>query len=359
MVIALLAPSAVALPVFADWRHHDTVAAALQALLQEVPGAWLAAAWAVSRQQVADRAVPSPDEVVALLLPRLGWRVPGVEKPVFLSGLTVRLGTAMQIGDVATARLALHAEYVREAHGGPPGSPLPVGSVPRLRLTFPRLWKVRWENRHKEVLWRLAVNGIPLAGNAHVRGVPPEACGCGAYPGGGAGSGSPCLHHFWLCPVARAVVGVLEVHLAAAMLAPAPGGGNRAVAGRLRAALRGSPAAMGPAVPRPLSRVALWLVRAPPGCEQCVWDVVALAALSAVDRGRFTLRAASRRQGGSGSTVGPGLGPCAHAQVVAVADFWARLQGFAHLGVPRAGWGAVGPTHPFLRVVGGRLRCVV
>ena len=90
-----------------------------------------------------------------------------------------------------------------------------------------------------------------------------------------------------------------------------------------------------------------------------MWDVVALAALSAVDRGRFTLRAASRRQGGSGSTVGPGLGPCAHAQVVAVADFWARLQGFAHLGVPRAGWGAVGPTHPFLRVVGGRLRCVV
>ena len=256
----LLAPSAVALPVFADWRHHDTVAAALQALLQEVPGAWLAAAWAVSRQQVADRAVPSPDEVVALLLPRLGWRVPGVEKPVFLSGLTVRLGTAMQIGDVATARLALHAEYVREAHGGPPGSPLPVGSVPRLRLTFPRLWKVRWENRHKEVLWRLAVDGIPLAGNAHVRGVPPEACGCGAYPGGGAGSGSPRLHHFWLCPVARAVVGVLEVHLAAAMAAPAPGGGNRAVAGRLRAALRGSPAAMGPAVPRPLSRVALWLV---------------------------------------------------------------------------------------------------
>ena len=94
-------------------------------------------------------------------------------------------------------------------------------------------------------------------------------------------------------------------------------------------------------------------------CEQCVWDVVALAALSAVDRGRFTLRAASRRQVGSGSTVGLGLGPCAHTQVVAIANFWARLQGFAHLGVPRAGWGAVGPTHPFLRVVGGRLRCVV
>ena len=359
MVLALLEPSAVALPVLADWRRHDAVAAALQALLQEVPGAWLAAAWAVYRQPVADRAGPSPDEVVALLLPRLGWRVPGVDKPVFLGGLTVRLGTAMQLGDVATARLALHEEYVREAHGGPPGSPLPEGSVSRLRLTFPRLWKVRWENRHKEVLWRLAVDGIPLAGTAHVRGVPPEACGCGAYPRGGAGSGSPRLHHFWLCPVARAVVGVLEVHLAAAVAAPAPGGVNRAVAGRLRAVLRGSPATVGPAVPRPLSRVALWLVRAPPGCEQCLWDVVALAALSAVDRGRFTLRAASRRQGGSGSAVAPGLGPCAHAQVVAVADFWARLQGFAHLGVPRAGWGAVGPTHPFLRVVGGRLRCVV
>ena len=38
-------------------------------------------------------------------------------------------------------------------------------------------------------------------------------------------------------------------------------------------------------------------------------------------------------------------------------EFWALLRGFAALGLPQKGWAAVGPRHPFLRVVSGRLVC--
>lgn len=93
------------------------------------------------------------------------------------------------------------------------------------------------------------------------------------------------LHHFWDCPVARAVVEDIELHLTAG---PVPRWGNRAVAVVLREALYALLAA-GPGALRPLPREGLWLLQAPPGCVQCVLDMVALATFSAIDRGRFAL----------------------------------------------------------------------
>ena len=44
---------------------------------------------------------------------------------------------------------------------------------PHQGVMLRRLWPtVRWENTHKEALWRLAVDGIPLLGNSHMRGGP-------------------------------------------------------------------------------------------------------------------------------------------------------------------------------------------
>ena len=50
----------------------DFETAPLQALLLEVPGDWLASARAM-HQPVADGTAPLADEVVTVLLPRLGW----------------------------------------------------------------------------------------------------------------------------------------------------------------------------------------------------------------------------------------------------------------------------------------------
>ena len=81
-----------------------------------------------------------------------------------------------------------------------------------------------------------------------------------------------------------------------------------------------------------------------------MWDVVALSALSAMEQARRS-GAASRRRGLEATAVLP--------QVMerAVMEFWANLEGFAPLGVPKRWWGGVGPGHPFLRVVEGRLVC--
>ncbi|PNH12747.1 hypothetical protein TSOC_000267 [Tetrabaena socialis] len=119
--------------------------------------------------------------------------------------------------------------------------------------TLRRLWKLRWENEHKSALWRLAINGLP--------GFPMHAT---QLAGGGAAAAScPCgaamvegdrLHHFWSCAVAGAVRDALSAML-----------------------------------PLVVSREQLWLVRCPPGVHQRVWDVVCLAALSAMEYGRRLL----------------------------------------------------------------------
>ena len=86
-----------------------------------------------------------------------------------------------------------------------------------------------------------------------------------------------------------------------------------------------------------------------------MWDVICLAALSAMEMGRRYLAAQLKR---------PPVARAANVELVerailrAVSDFWARLFGFALLGLPQVGWDGVGPLHPILRVVDGQLVCV-
>ena len=165
---------------------------------------------------------------------------------------------------------------------------------------------------------RLTVDGIPLLGNSHMRGTEPAKCGCGGYPVHEAGRTSPRCHHFWACPVAQAVVDQLTL-----------------------------------GIRRPATRTEIWLVRAPEGVQQCVWDVVALAAITAMEQGRRFMAATLKK--GPPQVPGPALTEQAITRVVV--DFWSRLEGFGALGLPSKGWDQVGPHHPFLRVVEGQLVC--
>ena len=45
-----------------------------------------------------------------------------------------------------------------------------------------------------------------MPGNSHLPGVPREVCACGAAEP----AASPRLHHFWACPIATALLAVLE-----------------------------------------------------------------------------------------------------------------------------------------------------
>ena len=116
-----------------------------------------------------------------MILPRLGWRLP--EFGAFrLRELTVRLGTQLQLRPCREARDAAHERYIREALGLEPLQGLPAGALEALRGSLCRLWQsLKWENANKEILWRIAVDGVPLPGNSHMRGAPIVACGCGSY----------------------------------------------------------------------------------------------------------------------------------------------------------------------------------
>jgi hypothetical protein len=216
---------------------------------------------------------------------------------------------------VAAARAQAHAEFVRLAL--PPSlrsSPAVIStSTQRFRRALRSAWRLRCDNRLKQVLWRLAVDAIP---GGRVR--PWECPGCGSLPA----SAQPRGHVFWDCPVAAAVVAQLQSGLA-------NGSGGASV-----------------------QSAAVWLQQCPTQhVNKEAWRVVALAALTAMEYGRGLLWVQARRPGWV-----PAHGP-AVAQAVgrrAAARFWVLLQDFCSGAAP-AQWN-LPPGHPFFGQQQGRLR---
>ena len=220
------------------------------------------------------------------------------------------------LGESRARRQRLHAEFVRQAYTGDVDDDnVPAGAVADFQAMFPRLWKVKWANEHKDVLWRLAVDGLHYVGGAHRPArLYPTTCPCGAQ------GMHPRLHHFWDCDVALVLRCLIELHL------PQP----------------------------PLLRHHLWLGMPPSGVLPKVWNVVLLAALSALEWGRVAFWRAARSDHGSAAlTRRVAAGVCS--------DFVARLAGFAAAHPFPRGWDDVHNLHPFLgRGAGGALlvRCV-
>ena len=67
-----------------------------------------------------------------------------------------------------------------------------MGPADELLALLRRLWRVRWENQHKEPFWRLVYNAIPTAARLHL----DQPCQCGAA------APADRHHHFWECPIA-------------------------------------------------------------------------------------------------------------------------------------------------------------
>ena len=308
------------------------------ALLAALPAGWVAAAraaaLAVAAGQLPD---PLPADALRAMLPRLGWQWQG--RPLLLADLTVRQGTDLQLGPLWQRRCQLyHVPYAALAVGGAAGAAaaaalaLPAapagaaaaapavpagaaaaaaavpagaaGAVDELQQLLPRLWRVRWENEHKEPFWRLVYDALPTAQRLHL--VQPCLCGSAATPGR--------QHHFWECPVARAVLFAIS---------DAAGAGQQ------------------PAL-APLSQPNIWLARAPAAIHSGVWDVVSLSAIAAMDKGRRRMYALS---------LGPPPATPLHitASRSAVAHFWVLLADFVALRCTPASWrDALPPGHPFI-----------
>ena len=338
----------------------------LTALRAAVPAPWWVAAATVP---VGPR--PGVGAALAALVGRVGWR----QAPAAQDGragwlpvgkLTVRAGTALQMGHVLQQRRDAHAGFVAAATGTA-AVDVTAEQLAALRGTLSRSWALKWENQHKEVLWRMSVLGVRGAG-AH--SVPTgHPCPCGGLAAG-ARDVQALQHHFWSCPVAAAVVEELQ---------------------------RGWQAGEGASAPpvRALLREDVWLLRPPvrPGdgaqprrMHGGVWMVVCLAALTAMDTGRRALVAMhlereeaqrrvqlARQRGGGGRQLSleeawglpepppapaPPLAPVAAAK--AKARFWSLLADYAELGECHASWASLAEQgHPFLVRSGDGVEVVV
>ena len=176
---------------------------------------------------------------------------------------------------------------------------------------------------------------------------PPELgelCACGQVRNPGR------EHHYWHCPIARAVVSLLQAELVAAAAAAAvPPGPVAAVAavGQQQEQQQQQPPA-GPLPPQQpagqlqrqqqrgrLSAADVWLMRSQRGVTRGVWRLVCLVALSAMDYGR---RLAARRILEGHRSVQPGPQFALQVQRAAVVRFWGILSEFCALGGAPEQW---------------------
>ena len=297
-------------PLFAGWQAASDQ---LSQLVAALPVAWRQVA-----AQTTDAALlrtPTPPQVFARLLGRLGWQGPG-SKQYALQAMTVRLFTALQWPEARAPVQARHAAFVAAVSATLPQGAAPV-SQPELLAHMQAVWRLRWDNRYKEVVWRLVFDALPTAQRMH-RGDRPCACGVAA-PG--------WQHHFWECPVAQAVVAAMQAQLP-------------------------------PGVPA-LQPAHLWVGRMPSAAlHEGVWRVAVVAGLVGMDRGRRLLAKWALEQR-EGAVVPQHLATQVQrvqvAARLAVVGLWDVLQDFVSLRLYPQAWlvgvgggDRVGPAHPFL-----------
>ncbi|KAI3427176.1 hypothetical protein D9Q98_007113 [Chlorella vulgaris] len=270
----------------------------LAALLAALPPAWVHAARAAAAELAAGLLQPPAlEDALAVLLPRLGWAHPALPTPLLLSSFTVRHGTSLLTSPTATRRAAQY--FTPFGLLADAAAPAPAAVV---QAVLARLWRVRWENCHKEPFWRLVCDAVPTASRLHM----DQPCQCGGAP-------ADRRHHFWTCPVARGVVDSIAGELTARQLLPAP-----------------------------LAAAHIWLAAAPAGVHGGVWDVVSLAAVAAMDHGRRRMYAMSLAP----PPLPPLVPVCLRS---ARARFWTLLTDFVALRCAPASWQAhLPPGHPFI-----------
>lgn len=283
----------------------------------------LPADWGLVAQQCMQGSCPSMHEVVGNIVgPRLGW-VDDRDRVFRVIGLRVKDATHVQLGPVRAQRRKCHQEFVASALGMPIGHIPPAQNMNDFYGMLRACWKLRWENKHKEVVWRLSVGGTEgVRADEHVM----KCCLCEA----GVLVCDVRKHMFWECMIAKEVRRMMQTSL--------------------------------PSTVQVLTPAHVWLMQRPnPDIHVGVWRVVCMAALNAMWHGHKCMMAmhgarVSHEKKPRQMTLYDVWGlPSSHIGIVvnasrmAIARFWSELQDFVQLvKVPKRWIGKVGANHPFV-----------
>jgi hypothetical protein len=240
-----------------------------------------------------------------MLQRRLGWPEVGVT----VLDLDVRSATDLQLSPVRRERGARLRVFYAEAGCSLAG----VSAAEQEEAVLGWLstvWALRWDNHRKEDVFRLTLDAFLSVRLARLTGA---GCACGA-----AGPGRE--HAFWTCPIAAAVVEAVRQQLPQGVM---------------------------------LQREHFWLGRPPacscPALNRGVWEVVAVAAVSAMAAGCKLLLAWEQGKGNPPPPLRAELRVRVAAQR-AVLSFWAALQDFVSVQRGPRQWVAGVPlSHPFLQ----------
>ena len=338
------------------------------AMCQAIPKPWMTAARAtlpaVTQPQghldPAAEGSPEVEAAVRTLVARMGWpavahpmqqataaRNTGTPISVVGRNLTVKSATCLQLSAAFEEQRRRRHAYVTCAMGrsgeGAQGADLGITiALAGLEEAMQKLWSIKWENKHKEILWRLSVNGVRGAGGHDISLAHPCACGWSGPPTTPNANAQQSAHawrahYFWECPVAKAVVR------------------------EMRAAV---PATV------EVTCANLWLLQPPNETVLAeVWAFVCMIALEAMDWGRRCMWAMLMKEREQNAATDPqqtlitdffpvteedqhdeGATTTApeRASKKAAVWFWCLLQDFVALKRVPDSWGTVPPTHPFM-----------
>jgi len=205
-------------------------AAFLQSVIGQLPTGWEALELGAPRPPAAQ-----PSWLTALAS-AVHWEV-AAGKFCTLSQLTVKRATLLQMGPRVCGRDLIFRQFA--AMCGPNFVEKDVADF------FSRVWRLPWDNHHKEVLWGLAYDAFPTP--ERLAGGRDYACGCGASVPGRQ-------HYFWDCSIAQPLIQEVQRHL--------------------------------PPATAPLRQAHIWLGCPPLGQDARMWAVVALAALGGLNSAR-------------------------------------------------------------------------
>jgi hypothetical protein len=171
----------------------------------------------------------------------------------------------------------------------------------KMKKIFWRLSRIKWNNKFKESFWRLVYNGLIVSERLQ----HGKACGaCGAQRPGR-------LHHFWECPVAKALLNSIATAAGAEQI----------------------------------TREQLWMIVPPEGINEAVWEIVCLAAVTALN----VSRKLAFKRAYTGRTPHPQPSELTgNISSFAVTHFWELIADFSAV-CPKPIWlDKLTSQHPFL-----------
>ncbi len=128
------------------WGQKQRLRSRLAQLLLDIPSDWKGAteAFRSSQEQGGEGVAPTERDALLVLLPRLGWQVPGMGGlgKTGLRRLTVWLATVLQLTEVAAARSDQHAAFVKAALEAPLHPPAKEAGLKHVQGALIRMWGI-------------------------------------------------------------------------------------------------------------------------------------------------------------------------------------------------------------------------